>query len=249
MKARSLVRVFAVVLLAVIPSVTLAEVSVKLDHKGRLRKVIYRTREKGPSPVIWGQVRRYLPLRVLLNPLGDNLGDLPPMIVLHPETGHPWVVWSRNIANQKRIGFAMWDGEAWTEPSLVVATPDPMGYDALDPFLTFDRSGAAYLVWWVDAPVAKIYFSTLYRGSWTPPLQVSDPTVDSRRPSLVIDGPDATLVYETPSGQSFHLLGAHELVEAANNLMDSPIPPGNQPGPGGEPGGGSDTGDDRFIKK
>lgn len=248
MNVRTLRTLSAVFTLLLIPALALAEVSVKLDREGRLKKVVYRTKIKKHSATVWGQVRKHVPLEHMLNPLGDNLGDLPPTIARHPETGYPWVVWSANVANQKLIVIASWTGSGWTAPAPIVTVPDPMWRDQLDPFLAFDASGRPYLVWWVDASVAKVYFSTLRGDAWTPPLLLSDPAVDSRHPALALEGADVKLVYETPGGPSLKVLGAMSLVQSANDLMDSPIPPGEIPDDPDAPPGGDDGEDPIFSK-
>jgi hypothetical protein len=248
MSARLLKRTAATLLLLAFPGVVPAEVSVRLNRDGSLKKVVYVVRTKGSNAGAWSQVKGYLPPALLLNPLGDNRGDLPPFIARHPQTSHPWVVWPRNIANQMRIGFAMWTGKGWTEPVLVTADPGPMFYNQLDPVLTFDASGVPYLVWWESGPSARVYFSTRVRDQWTPPLLLSEPRTDSRKPSVTLLGTDLVVSYATPSGPITRNRSAGGLVQSASQLMDSPIPPGNAPAPPGGPGGGED-GEERMIKK
>jgi len=222
--------------LLLLPAVALAEVSVQLDNDGKLKKVHVFTRGEGRSAVVWGQVRKYLPLELMLNPLGDNLEDGAPHIALHPVTGHPWVVWSMNIANRKRIGFATWDGTRWTSPSQVVNLPDPIGYDQLDPQISFTPLGAPILTWWVEAPIARVCFSTLIDGRWSPPLVLSAREVDSRRPvhSLGEGGEVLQVAYETPLGSVTETFSTKTLLDMSLGIMDNPIPPGTDPNPGDE---------------
>lgn len=224
-----------------LPAVALAEVSVQLDHDGKFKKVHVLTKADGQGrpTVIWGQIRKYLPLELMLNPLGDNLEDGAPRVALHPQTGYPWVVWSMNIANQKRIGFATWDGTRWTSPARVVTLPDTMGYDQLDPQISFTPLGAPVLTWWVEAPISRVYFSTLIDGKWSPPLTLSEREVDSRRPvhSLGDGGEELQVAYDTPTGTLSSTYSTKTLLEMSLNIMDNPIPPGADPEPGdGEPG-------------
>ncbi len=238
MKRRHVAFLVAISML-LLPAIALAEVSVQLDKDGKLKKVHFLTRGEGRAGVVWGQVRKYLPLEMMLNPLGDNLEDGAPHIALHPETGYPWVVWSMNIANQKQIGFATWDGRRWTSPARVVQLPDPMGHEQLDPQLSFTQLGAPILTFWVEAPVARIYFSTLIDGRWSPPLALSDRDVDSRRPvqTLEDDGETLQLAFGTPTGTLTTTYSTRTLLELSAGIMDNPIPPGAEPGPGGdEPG-------------
>jgi hypothetical protein len=223
--------IVAAILILLAPAVALAEVSVQLDRNGKLRKVHFLASGRGGSQVIWGQVRKYLPLEVMLNPLGDNLGDGAPNIALHPKTGFPWVVWSMNIANQKRIGFATWDGKRWTSPALVVQPADPHGRDQLDPRISFTPLGAPLLTWWVEGPTAALRFSTLIGGRWSPPLALGNRETDSRRPVHTLDGAGETLFlsYETPAGSVTKSYSIRSLLEQATSIMDNPIPPGYDP--------------------
>ena len=233
MKRRYVAFLVAISML-LLPAIALAEVSVQLNKDGKLKRVHFLTRGEGRSEVVWGQVRKHLPLEVMLNPLGDNLEDGAPHIALHPETGYPWVVWSMNIANQKRIGFATWDGRRWTSPERVVHLPDPMGYDQLDPQLSFTPLGAPILTFWVEAPLARVYFSTLIDGRWSPPLALSDRDVDSRRPvqALEDEGETLQLVYGTPTGTLTTTFSTKTLFQLSASIMDNPIPPGADPAPG-----------------
>lgn len=223
------------------PLLAHAEVSVLLDRQGNVRRVLFLTGKSRRGPVIWGQVRARVPLEAMLNPLGDTYGDLAPTLAIDPITGRPWVAWPKNEGNQKRIMVSVWDGRRWTAPARV-ALPDPMGYDQLSPSLVFDPAGVPYLVYEEAAPKGRVLFTTLARGSWTPPLLLSSPQVDSSQPTAAIQGSDLMLAYRTPTGPVSLALDASRLVDSAVSLMDSPIPPGSQSGPGdsdlpGGPGG------------
>jgi hypothetical protein len=176
----------------------------------------------------------------MLNPLGDTLGDGAPQVALHPNTGYPWVVWSMNIANQKRIGFATWDGTRWTNPARVVDMPDPIGYDQFDPQMSFTPLGVPILTWWVEEPIARVYFSTLIEGRWSPPLPLSDEDIDSRRAVHVLGdgGEELQVACDTPLGTLTSVYSTRTLLEMSLSIMDNPIPPGADPGPGDD-----DTGD------
>jgi hypothetical protein len=241
-------RVLTVTVGLLLPAIGFAEVSVQLDKDGQFKKYFYLTRGEGHSNVVWGQQRGNLPLELMLNPLGDNLGDLAPRIAADPTTGYPWVVWSRNVANQKRIAWSTWNGERWTEPSLVVRLADPFGHDELDPQMSFDVMGRPFLTWSVEAPVSRIFVSLLVGGVWTSPRRVSDDAVDSRRPSAKHGTNYAAVTYDTPTGQLTRMISTVVLLDDAG-IMDNPIPPGVQDDPGDNQviwGGGSD---DEFIKK
>ena len=230
--------------LSILPTLAPAEISVQTDHQGHFRRLVVLTRGSGPSRVVWGQVRRAVPLNNMLNPLGDNLGDLPPKIVSNPLTGAPWAFWSMNIANQKRMGFSFWNGTGWTPPAPVVAAPGPYYYDELDPSVGFVL-GTPYLVWSRAEPTAKVYLSILVAGVWTPPVLLSDPLTDSRKPTITIDGAKSTtkaiVTCQTPFGPWIGTYDTAALFEAAASLMDTPIPPGHSvppPTSDGKSGGG-----------
>jgi len=228
-------------LLALAPAAVRAEVSVIVDGHGRVRKVVFMTKDGTRSSVIWKQVRPRIPLEELLNPLGDTTGDLAPTIAMHPQTGRPWVVWPRNEGNQKRLVYAVWEGKGWSVPQ-PVAIPDIMGWDQVEPRLLFDPEGTPYLLFTEASRNARILFTTLGRkGGWTPPLALTDGTVDSRGPLAALLGTDLKISWSTPTGTVTQVLSAASLLESAN-LMDSPIPPGSstspdQPPPSGDPGG------------
>jgi len=237
-----------VAILALLPSLALAEVSAQLDARGNFKRVNYLVRKKGAVNVIWAQVRPWVPQYVLLNPVGDNLGDLPPVIEISPITGNPWVVWPKNFGNLKQLVFATWDvhGRRWTD-ALPITPGTPLVYDDLGPSLAFDSAGTPYLVWWTAGQTAKIFFSTLISGVWTPPLLVSDQSVDSRLPSITLRGTTAVITYVTPAGMDTKSFETGLLINSAASLMDNPIPPLNAPpsSPGGGPAGGGDG----FLKK
>ncbi len=241
--ARSWVMVAALLLL---PSLALAEISVQLDGRGNYRRTWFLTAARGRSPVIWEQVRPHLPPSVLLNPLGDTYGDRMPVIKFSPLTGYPWVVWPKNFGNIRQLAFSTWDGRKWTEPSLVIPGV-PLVYDDQDPALAIDPAGTEFLVWSRAEQTAKIYLSLLIQGRWAPAMLVSDASVDSRAPSIVLSGAVALITYRTPAGPVTKSYQTLRLVESAASLMDNPIPPlysppvappGADPTTGGGGGGG-----------
>ena len=224
-----------------------AEVSVQRNPDGSLNRVVYLTRG-GRAAVVWGQVRPFLSPGDILNPLGDNLGDLPPVIARHPNTGLPWVVWSRDVANLKQVVFSTWTTEAgWTTPAPIVpaaAMPFP---SELDPAIAFDATGTPLLVWWRAASPAEIQFSTRAGDVWTPPMRISAPGVDSRFPSLTVEGTQVVVRWITPAGPVSQAFDTTVLVRAATDLMDTPIPPGYEP-PESDDDGGPD-GDQFFFQR
>jgi hypothetical protein len=245
-KARWFVSALVIVLL---PGLAIAEVSV-LPHpqNGSVIKVFYLTgRMGGGEEIIWSQVRAGVPLEYMLNPLGDNFGDLAPTLRTHPVNGAPWAVWPANVANVKQIVVSSWDGKRWTKRQPVVASPDPLFIDGISPDLAFDRGGRPFLVWERSASTGSIEFSTLSNGVWTPPLRLSQEGIDSRSPSITVSGDVATIRFRTPAGWVTIDYATSVMVESAGSLMDTPIPPGNSSG-SGDSGGGHDEDGDRVHR-
>jgi hypothetical protein len=238
---RRVLSLCAGLVLVLIPAVTRAEVSVQLDQQGRVKRIVYLTRGSGAGSVIWGQVRGRLPLEIMLNPLGDNLGDLAPAIAVNPMTGAPLVVWPQNVGNQKRLVYSTFANRAWTPPVSIVR-PDLMGSDQIEPRLLIGSDGVPFLFFTELARPARILFLTMSRGVWTPPVLVSDADVDSRRPAASLLSTDLRLTYATPAGNVERVMSTTLLIEGATSLMDSPIPPGmiprTQPPPAVPPSNG-----------
>jgi len=237
--------VTAALALLVVHSVALAEISVQRNPDGSFKKVFYLTRG-GEARVTWGQVRPYLAPGDLLNPLGDNLGDLAPVIRTHPVTGLPWVFWSRNVAGLKQVVFAAWSDAGWTAPQAIVPVDGLPLRDELDPAVAFDAAGAPFVVWWRGGAVGEVVFSTRVGGIWTPPLRLSDAVVDSRLPSVAVEGTRATVSWTTPAGIVTRTFDTAVLINSATNLMDTPIPPGYSTDPGD---GGANESDPLIMRR
>ena len=228
--------------LSLLPGLALAEVSVQIDHQtGAVKRVFYLVRSRGARPIVWAQVRPGVPQNQLLNPQGDVTGDLAPVIRLHPQTGNPWAVWPMRVANQYQVGVSYWTGTGWSPTQRIVTAPDPYYYDEVQPSFTFDFAGNPFVVWERAEPTHQILFSTLMGGVWTPPLLLSDPSLDSRGPSIEMDGARARISYATPTGTVTLTYDTTALLSAAASLMDTPIPPGHNKG-GGDTSGGTDSG-------
>jgi len=228
---------FAVAALLALPASALAEVSVLVDGHGNFRRYVYLAGGRSPSAVVWKQVRPHVSPEFLLNPLGDTYGDGSPVIQVSPVTGYPWVVWPKNFGNIQQLAFSRWDGRRWTEPALI--NPGiPLVFSDVTPALVIDQSGKPYLVWVRAEQTAKIYFSTLIRGQWSPGILLSDARVDSRAPSITLNGAAAVVTFRTPAGAVTRTYETGVLVESAAGLMDNPIPPLQTPPPTIDPGFG-----------
>ncbi|MFQ5878104.1 MAG: hypothetical protein ACE5JH_10530 [Acidobacteriota bacterium] len=237
-------------LLAVLltPGLSRAEVSVVLDPQdGSVRKVLFLRGGGRDAGTIWKQVRAGVPLELMLNPLGDTLGDLAPTIRTDPVSGAPWVVWPANAGNLKQIVVSRWEGNGWSARQPIVANPDPVPRDELHPGLAFDAAGVPIVVWERDERVGRILFSIWVGGLWTPPLQLSDDGVDSRRPMIAVEDGTAFISFVTPSGRVTRALATVQMIDSATDLMDTPIPPGNAAGSDDDAGG--DFNDSMFQRE
>jgi hypothetical protein len=235
--------------LGMLPSLAPAEVSVELDEQGQFKNLVIRPELRGRSADFWRQVRPNLAPRQLLNPLGSSRGDGRPVIGLDPVTRAPWVFWPMNVANQKRLAFSYWSGKAWTEPSLVVADAGAYYYDQLDPAVAFGSDGAPYLVWRSpEQEGSRVYFSTLIGGRFSPPMLMSEEKEDARRPSIVVQGLTATILYRTSAGLVRKVYEMAVLEQSAASLMDTPLPPGHDDGNQDGQGGGGGSGDNKKMK-
>jgi len=244
MKRFALLSGFALVL--ILPAAARAEVSVQVNADGKVSRVVVLT--KGGR--VWRQVRGHVPAAQLLNPLGDSYGDLAPVIAMHPKTGQPWAVWPQNEGNRKRLVVSSWNGTGWTE-AVRIAKSDLMGYDQTEPRLLFDASGAPYVFFTEGAHDRRVLFVTASERGWTPPLRLSDADVDSSGPSVILQGDDVRITYQTPAGPVTRTMSTAYLAECGINLMDSPIPPGYGPlPPPSNPGGPvEEPGDKHLIRK
>jgi hypothetical protein len=228
MNLRKLRWIVSALVISLLPGLVAAEVSVLLHPQdGSVIKIFYLAGQTaGGRKIIWSQMRPGVPLEHMVNPLGDNLGDLAPTIRRHSRTGAPWVVWPANVANVKRIVVSRWDGKRWTPRQPVVAAPEPLLFDEVNPDLAFDQSGTPYLVWERSGSIGSIQFSTLSDGVWTPPLRLGEEGVDSRLPSIRVTGNVARIRFLTPSGLVTTEYETAAMVESGRSLMDTPLPPG-----------------------
>lgn len=249
MKTIRNIRLIALALaLGMLPSLAPAEVSVEVDERGQFKSMVVRPELRGRAADFWRQVRPGVSPRFLLNPLGSNRGDGRPIIVINPLTQAPWVFWSMNVANQKRIAFSCWNGKAWTEPSLVVPDPGAYYYDQLDPAAAFGSDGAPYLVWRSPEQEGnRVYFSTMIGGRFSPPVRMSGENQNAFRPAIAVQGTTATISYRTAAGVVRQVYQTAVLMQSAASLMDTPLPPGHDNGdPNG--GGGSSSVDNKKMK-
>jgi hypothetical protein len=184
-------------------TVALAEVSVRLDRQGNYAATQVLTKSARGEPVVWGMHGRAYRRAHALNPRGDLLGDLWPVIT-EPEIAphHPWVVWSRFNGDDFDLVWSRWADGGW-RPIRPVAVAPTVG-DDLDPDMTFNTEGRPYLVWSREENgVSRVYFSTFLVLQWMPGFQISEEGVDSRYPAIVDRFGDAIQVeFDTPQGKA-----------------------------------------------
>lgn len=188
----------AALALAAVTGWVFGEIAVELDKKGRYRHVVILQGMEGQEPIVWRQVREDGETRLILNPRGDEVGDLSPSVREHPVTGLPWAVWSLNDGTDYEIAYSLFNGQQWVVTRRVEAADNP--YHDLDPALAFTSDGVGVVAWWRAAPTPQVYVSFQKEGQWSPPVLISDPEVDSRHPRLLVRGSDLTVTYETQAG-------------------------------------------------
>lgn len=195
-------RLFAAAIVAACAAAARAEVSVETDVFGTYLRTVVSSNTSVRALRIWS-VSRVRPTHWPVNPAGDSNGDLWPYVAENPVQGRwPWIAWSRFNGTDYDLAWSRWTGRGWTSVASVEATPGPD--DALDPAITFDREGRAYVVWVSRAPsgASKIYVSMFLVARWTAPFQISDAAEDASEPSVTVlaDG-TIEVTYATPVGQ------------------------------------------------
>jgi len=180
-----------------------AEVSAEVDALGNYLRVVVLSNASVKNPKIWSSHHervQYVPL----NPAGDLNGDLFPAIVENPLQGNrPWVVWSRFDGSDYSLAWSRWSG-AWEPVRWVGVTA---AGDDLDPALALDPLGRPYVAWWRDEQgVGAVYLSAFLDTRWMEPFAVSDGGVDSRYPTLTVEGDVVVVRYQTPDGPAQRVL-------------------------------------------
>ena len=245
LNSRRLQSILSALVLLLLPAIALAEVSGKRHPRTGEVKVIYLAGVRGNgSAIVWSQVRAGVSQREILNPRGDSLGDLAPVIRSEPLSGLPWVVWPGRVTNIHQIAVSHWEGTGWSPRQYVVPSPAPYYHDDINPDLAFDLNGQPFVVWERSGSIGTIQFSTLSNGTWTPPITLSPEGIDSRFPTITVAGTAAKVRFLTPGGWVTTDYETDSMLSAATgNLMDTPIPPGYIGGDVGPGGGGSRDGD------
>jgi hypothetical protein len=188
----------AALALAAVTGWVFGEIAVELDDKGKYRHVVILQGMEGQEPIVWRQVRSDSDPMLVLNPRGDEVGDLTPSVREHPGTGMPWAVWSLNDGTDYEIAYSVFNGRQWVVTRRVEEGDNP--HHDLDPVLEFTRGGVGVVAWWRATPVPQVFLSYQVRGAWSPAIAISDPEVDSRHPRLQVRGKDLVVTYETQVG-------------------------------------------------
>lgn len=183
-----------------------AEVSALTDRQGVYRSVRV---QQSPRHGVWAPVA-HGSQRYVLNPYGDQLGDLRPTVAENIVAPHyPWVVWSRlndthyDLAWSCWTEYQQWEPVSWLDPSSTAASGD-----SLDAYLTFDPAGRPYVAWWrFQNGMGQVFVSFFLTTTWMAPLPVSDKMIDARYPDLTVPAAgELVLHYQTPLGEVEHKL-------------------------------------------
>jgi hypothetical protein len=175
-----------------------AEVSARTSPTGTyVRTVIYASASV-QNPRIWS-VRRPGLGSVPLNPGGDAMGDLFPVIAESPTPSRwPWVIWSHFNGSDYDLVWSRWLGSRWSAVSPVgpVDSPD----DALEPALVFGADGRPSAVWLSErVGHAQVSMSLFLDTQWMTPFPVSEAGEEPTHPSIeVLPDGRIQIGYDTP---------------------------------------------------
>ncbi len=178
-----------------------AEVAVRTDRFGDYVATQVIAKVSRGELTIWGQNGRFSRRHYLLNPDGDRNGDLWPLVVESNHSPHyPWVVWSRLNGEDYDLAWSRWTGKGWSAIGWVEG--DATSGDDLDPDVSFDATGRAYMVWSREENgVTRIYLSVYLVNRWMTGFLVSDSAQDSRYPTIVNhEGETLEVEYRTNQG-------------------------------------------------
>ncbi|MFQ5669340.1 MAG: hypothetical protein ACE5HD_02330 [Acidobacteriota bacterium] len=164
--------------------------------------------------------------RVLLNTQGAQRADGAPSVVNHPLTGLPWAVWAFNEGGDYELAFSFFDGRDWAAPILLGEAPN--GVDDVEPQLVFSDDGRPIIAWGRVAPDGSsisIWLTSRSDGQWQDPVQVSSPRRQASHPSLLLQGTQLILAYDTDRGVRIRILSSNA------SLLGSQQPAGGHDGP------------------
>jgi hypothetical protein len=217
-----------------------ADVVAVLDQDGEYLRTDVRMVRQGRIASVWlgsdsriRRDRRNGLERVPLNESGAARADGAPSIANHPLTGLPWAIWAFNEDGDYELALSYFDGRDWSSPILLSAAPN--GIDELEPKLLFTPDGRPLIVWWrmsEDGSEQSVWLRTRVAGDWLPPVRLSSTRREARRPSLLLDGEQLIVAFETERG-----------IEIRTIPLDAPALGGHEPA-GGHDGPDPPTYDD-----
>jgi hypothetical protein len=175
----------AVLVGAVVLAPARAEVSAETNAFGQYVKTVIYASASTRNPRIWSASRLRFG-RTPLNPRGDAIGDLFPVVSENAaQQRWPWVMWSRFNGHDYDLVWSRWLGAGWSPIAPVEAAP--AGGDAVDASLAFSADGRAHAVWLSrGAGPAQVKLSYFLATQWMAPFPVSDVGEDAANPSMVI---------------------------------------------------------------
>jgi len=127
-----------------------------------------------------------------LNPSGDTRGDGRPDVAIDPTTGWPLVTWAYWSGTDYDIAASEWEGEDWSDTQFIASEIE----DQLDPRSHIDGTGTVRTVWWEPVQTGKLFLAVREPGAtlWNDAEALPR---SGRRPSIVTDGADLLIGYET----------------------------------------------------
>jgi hypothetical protein len=195
-----------------------AEVSARTNATGTyLRTVIYASASV-ENPRIWS-VRRPVAGSVPLNPRGDAMGDLFPVVAESPTPARwPWLVWSHFNGTDYDLVWSRWLGARWSPvtPVETVSSSD----DALEPALVFGADGRPSAVWLSAGDGnAQVSMSIFLDTQWMSPFPVSEAGEDPSHPTIEVL-PDGRLQigYDTPVAHVTRIVAFAKPMTIADDL-------------------------------
>ncbi|NIL99546.1 MAG: hypothetical protein GTN89_00990 [Acidobacteria bacterium] len=185
---------FVAVMLALLGSVASAEVSYRIGEVDGGGVIIMGIIDHSdPVGIAW-QPLGQIPADWILNPSGATRGDGWPSVARDPNTGYESVTWAYNAGSDFDIAYSEWDGTQWAPVEFLTASTAK----ELDPRVRVASDGTVAVAWWEDGVVDTVFLRTRLAGSpiWSSPVQVSQPGVPARRPSIVDHEGTIRIVYE-----------------------------------------------------
>ncbi len=212
-----------------------AEVSVVLDGQGRYVKTLTLFKTKHHQTFYWEPIRKGIPDYQMLNITGDLNGDDQPRFAEHPFEKTPWVVWPYFDGVDFEIVYSRWTGSGWSHPLPVWDEENEI--NDVESSIAFEGSGIPFVTFTRKTETPQIYVSAFLYGKWLKPVLVSDPSIDSSKPTFIFQNDIALVAFLTPDGIRFVSL---DQVDFAKEGGLDGIEEGPNPLPEAIPSGGGD---------